>query len=228
MLKRKIEDALREWKDSPDHLPLVIMGLRQCGKTFIVRKFAEENYKYVYYMNFTKQPKRIGAFLGSKEVDAILLELSAQIKGANFVSGQTCFIFDEIQDCPDARTSLKFFKEDGRFDVIATGSLLGVQGYGEKKKKLKRKREDDIRLGKNSIPVGSEYIVQMYPLDFEEFLWANGISEEVIAFLKDCLANEKPVPIGIHVAMKDLLNRYVAVGGDADGGSVPQGTDHHT
>ena len=213
MLKRRIEDTLREWKDTPEHLPLVIMGLRQCGKTFIVRKFAEENYKYVYYMNFTKQPKRIGAFLGSKEVDAILLELSAQIKGANFVPGQTCFIFDEIQDCPDARTSLKFFKEDGRFDVIATGSLLGVQGYGEKKKKLKRKREDDIRLGKNSIPVGSEYIVQMYPLDFEEFLWANGISEEVIAFLKDCLANEKPVPMGIHVAMKDLLNRYVAVGG---------------
>ena len=207
MLKRRIENTLREWKDTPEHLPLVIMGLRQCGKTFIVRKFAEENYKYVYYMNFTKQPKRIGAFLGSKEVDAILLELSAQIKGANFVPGQTCFIFDEIQDCPDARTSLKFFKEDGRFDVIATGSLLGVQGYGEKKKKL------DIRLGKNSIPVGSEYIVQMYPLDFEEFLWANGISEEVIAFLKDCLANEKPVPMGIHVAMKDLLNRYVAVGG---------------
>lgn len=213
MLKRKIEDTLREWKDSPDHLPLVIMGLRQCGKTFIVRKFAEENYKYVYYMNFTKQPKRIGAFLGSKEVDAILLELSAQIKGANFVPGQTCFIFDEIQDCPDARTSLKFFKEDGRFDVIATGSLLGVQGYGEKKKKLKRKREDDIQLGKNSIPVGSEHIVQMYPLDFEEFLWANGISEEVIAFLKNCIENEKPVPMGMHVAMKDLLNRYVAVGG---------------
>ncbi len=213
MLKRRIEETLREWKDTPGHLPLVIMGLRQCGKTFIVRKFAEENYKYVYYMNFTKQPKRIGAFLGSKEVDAILLELSAQIKGANFVPGQTCFIFDEIQDCPDARTSLKFFKEDGRFDVIATGSLLGVQGYGEKKKKLKRKREDDIRLGKNSIPVGSEHIVQMYPLDFEEFLWANGISEEVIAFLKNCLENEKPVPMGMHVAMKDLLNRYVAVGG---------------
>ena len=213
MLKRRIEDTLREWKDTPEHLPLVIMGLRQCGKTFIVRKFAEENYKYVYYMNFTKQPKRIGAFLGSKEVDAILLELSAQIKGANFVPGQTCFIFDEIQDCPDARTSLKFFKEDGRYDVIATGSLLGVQGYGEKKKKLKRKSKDDIQLGKNSIPVGSEYIVQMYPLDFEEFLWANGISEEVIAFLKDCLANEKPVPMGIHVTMKELLNRYVAVGG---------------
>ena len=213
MLKRRIENTLREWKDTPGHLPLVIMGLRQCGKTFIVRKFAEENYKYVYYMNFTKQPKRIGAFLGSKEVDAILLELSAQIKGANFVPGQTCFIFDEIQDCPDARTSLKFFKEDGRFDVIATGSLLGVQGYGEKKKKLKRKHKDDIQLGKNSVPVGYEDIVQMYPLDFEEFLWANGISDEVIAFLKKCLANETPVPVGIHLTMKNLLNRYVAVGG---------------
>lgn len=213
MLKRKIENTLREWKDTPSHLPLVIMGIRQCGKTFIVRKFAEENYKYVYYMNFTKQPKRIGAFLGSKEVDDILLELSTQIKGANFVPGKTCFIFDEIQDCPDARTSLKFFKEDGRFDVIATGSLLGVQGYGEKKKKMKRKRKDYILLGKNSIPVGSEHIVQMYPLDFEEFLWANGISEEVIDFLKDCMEKEKPVPMGIHVAMKDFLNRYVAVGG---------------
>ena len=146
MLRRKIEDTLREWKATPQHLPLVIMGLRQCGKTFIVRKFAEDNYKYVYYMNFTKQPKRISAFLGSKEVDAILMELSAQIKKANFVPGQTCFIFDEIQDCPDARTSLKFFKEDGRFDVIATGSLLGVQGYGEKKKKRERKREDDMQL----------------------------------------------------------------------------------
>ena len=213
MLKRKIENTLKEWKDTPNHLPLVIMGIRQCGKTFIVRKFAEDNYKYVYYMNFTKQPKRIAAFLGSKEVDDILFELSVQIKGANFVPGQTCFIFDEIQDCPDARTSLKFFKEDGRFDVIATGSLLGVLGYGEKKKKLKRKHKDDIQLGKNSVPVGFEEIVQMYPLDFEEFLWANGISEDVILFLKECLANEKPVPVGIHLTMKNLLNRYVAVGG---------------
>ena len=213
MLRRKIEDTLIEWKGSPGHLPLVIMGIRQCGKTFIVRKFALENYKYVHYINFIKQPKRIAAFLGSKEVDTILLELSTQIRGANFVPGETCFIFDEIQDCPDARTSLKFFKEDGRFDVIATGSLLGVQGYGEKKKKHKREEQDDIRLGKNSIPVGYEEIVQMYPLDFEEFLWANGISEQVISFLKDCLEKETPVPQGIHVTMRDLLNRYVAVGG---------------
>ena len=81
MLKRKIEETLQQWKNSPDHLPLVIMGLRQCGKTFIVRKFARENFKYVCYINFIKQPKRIAAFLGSKEVDDILLELSTQIRG---------------------------------------------------------------------------------------------------------------------------------------------------
>lgn len=213
MLRRKIEDYLRSWKDTPDHLPLVVMGLRQCGKTFIVRKFAEANYKYVYYINFIKQPKRIAAFLESKDVDNILMELSAQIKGANFVPGQTCFIFDEIQDCPDARTSLKFFKEDGRFDVISTGSLLGVLGYGEKDKKRKRQKQDNLKLGKNSIPVGYEDIVQMYPLDFEEFLWANGISEQVIDYLKVCLKEETPVPLGIHVALRDLLNRYIAVGG---------------
>ena len=213
MLRRKIEDYLIKWKDTPDHNPLVIMGLRQCGKTFIARKFAEENYKYVYYLNFIKQPKRMAAFLGSKEVDNILMELSTQIHGANFVPGETCFIFDEIQDCPDARTSLKFFKEDGRFDVISTGSLLGVLGYGEEKKKEKHIQQDGLKLGKNSVPVGYEDIVEMYPLDFEEFLWANGLSEQVIDYLKDCLKKESPVSLGIHVALKDLLNRYVAVGG---------------
>ena len=100
MLKRKIEDTLLEWKNTSSHSPLVIMGIRQCGKTFIVRKFAEDNYKYVYYMNFIKQPNRIAAFLGSKEVDVILMELSAQIPGANFVPGQTCFILTRFRIAP--------------------------------------------------------------------------------------------------------------------------------
>lgn len=135
MLKRKIEDTLLKWKNTAGHKPLVIMGIRQCGKTFIAQHFAAENYKTVVYINFIKQPDRIDAFVGSKVVDDILLNLSTQIKGATFTPGETCFIFDEIQECPEARTSLKFFKEDGRFDVIATGSLLGVQGYGDEKKK---------------------------------------------------------------------------------------------
>lgn len=197
MLKRKIENTLLQWKNHTNHKPLVIMGIRQCGKTFIAQHFAQEHYKTVVYINFIKQPERISAFVGSKEVDDILLSLSAQIAGITFTPGTTCFIFDEIQECPEARTALKFFKEDGRFDVIATGSLLGVQGI-------------------NSVPVGSEDIVEMYPLDFEEFLWANNISTEVIDALKKFYREETPVPAGIHTAMKNLLNLYIAIGGLPD------------
>jgi predicted AAA+ superfamily ATPase len=180
MLKRKIEATLLQWKNTSGHKPLVIMGIRQCGKTYIAQHFAAENYKTVVYINFIKQPERINAFVGSKAVDDILLNLSTQIKGVTFTPDETCLIFDEIQECPEARTSLKFFKEDGRFDVIATGSLLGVQGYGDEKKKKRRKLMNQKELGINSVPVGSEDIIEMYPLDFEEFLWANGISAEVI------------------------------------------------
>ena len=112
MLKRKIEDSLTLWKDSTGHKPLVIMGIRQCGKTFIAQHFAKTNYKTVVYINFIKQPERITAFLGAKDVNTILLNLSAQISGVTFTPGETCFIFDEIQECPEARTSLKFFRED--------------------------------------------------------------------------------------------------------------------
>ena len=189
------------------------MGIRQCGKTFIAQRFANENYKKVVYINFIKQPEFITAFLGSKAVDDILLNLSTLIKGVTFTPEDTCFIFDEIQECPEARTSLKFFKEDGRFDVIATGSLLGVQGYGNDKKKQHRKLVLNQDLGINSVPVGSEDIIEMYPLDFEEFLWANGINEEIIEALKRFYREEIPVPAGIHVAMRKLLNLYVAIGG---------------
>lgn len=213
MLKRRISDTLKIWKGTPNHKPLVIMGIRQCGKTFIAQHFAAENYKEVVYINFIKQPEFIMAFWGSKAVDDILLNLSTLIKGVTFTPGDTCFIFDEIQECPEARTSLKFFKEDGRFDVIATGSLLGVQGYGNDKKKQHRKLVLNQDLGINSVPVGSEEIIEMYPLDFEEFLWANDINEEIIEALKRFYREEIPVPAGIHVAMRKLLNLYVAIGG---------------
>lgn len=213
MLRRKIENTLEQWKSTSGHKPLVIMGIRQCGKTFIVQHFAAAHYKTVVYINFIKQPERINAFVGSKDVNVILLNLSAQIQGVSFTPGDTCFIFDEIQECPEARTSLKFFKEDGRFDVIATGSLLGVQGYGDEKKKQRRRLVELKEPGINSVPVGSEDIIEMYPLDFEEFLWANGLSEDVVETLRKCYREEKPVPAGIHVAMKQLLNLYVTIGG---------------
>lgn len=207
MLRRKIETFLSEWKLSVERKPLVIKGVRQCGKTFIVKKFAKANYTNVVYMNFILEPDKKNAFTGNLDVDTIILSLSALIPGARFESGKTCIILDEIQECREARTALKSFKLDGRFDVIATGSLLGVKGYGRRKKE---NQEHDIT---DSVPVGYESVVEMYPLDFEEFLWANGVGTNVIDTVRTCFEKECAVPEGIHRALMDLLYRYVIVGG---------------
>ena len=206
MLKRKIETYLTEWKETKDRKPLVIKGIRQCGKTYIVQKFAKEHYENVVYMNFILEPDKKSAFTGNIDVDTIILNLSALIPGSRFVNGKTCIILDEIQECKEARTALKSFHIDGRFDVIATGSLLGVKGYGKSKKKNKEE-------GQDSVPVGYETVIDMHPLDFEEFLWANGINDAVIDSVRTCFENETAVPDGIHKAMMELLYRYVIVGG---------------
>lgn len=205
MLKRKIESVLTEWKNSESKKPLVLKGIRQCGKTYIVQKFAAENYESVIYMNFILEPDKKVAFAGNIDVDTIILNLSALIPGSRFIEGKTCIILDEIQECREARTALKSFQIDGRFDIMATGSLLGVRGYGKGEKKMYS--------GQDSIPVGYETVVEMYPLDFEEFLWANGITDRIIATVKSCFENETAVPEGVHKAMMELLHRYVIVGG---------------
>ncbi len=207
MLKRKIETYLAEWKKSETRKPLVIKGMRQCGKTYIVRKFANENYENVVYVNFILEPDKKSAFTGNIDVDTIILNLSAMIKGSRFIEEKTCIILDEIQECREARTALKSFQIDGRFDIIATGSLLGVKGYGKS-----RKKKDESE-GQDSVPVGYETVIDMYPLDFEEFLWANGISDAVIDAVRSCFESEKAVPDGIHKVMMDLLYRYIIVGG---------------
>lgn len=204
MLKRKIETYLSDWKRSDNKKPLVIKGVRQCGKTYIVKKFAKDNYENVVYMNFILEPDKKSAFAGNLDVETIILNLSALIPDSRFVGGKTCIILDEIQECKEARTALKSFKIDGRFDVIATGSLLGVKGYG---------RRRDKNNGEDSVPVGYETLVEMYPLDFEEFLWANGIGENVIDTIRSCFEKETIVPEGIHKAMMELLYRYIIVGG---------------
>ena len=205
MLKRKIESVLAEWRNSESKKPLVIKGIRQCGKTYIVRKFAEENYESVIYMNFILEPDKKTAFIGNMDIDTIILNLSALIPGSRFINGKTCIILDEIQECREARTALKSFQIDGRFDIIATGSLLGVRGYG--------KSDKNAENGQDSIPVGYETVVEMYPLDFEEFLWANGMNDKVIDSVKSCFEKETAVPEGIHNVMMELLYRYVIVGG---------------
>lgn len=207
MLKRKIEEELIAWKNDSNRKPLVIKGCRQCGKTFIVQKFAEENYANVVYLNFMQDSDYTLAFEGSKRVDDIVMNLSAMIPQSQFVANETCIIIDEIQECPAARTALKFFKMDGRYDIIATGSLLGVKGYSE------RRNSSGNESSKTSIPVGYETIIDMYPLDFEEFLWANGISEAIIGKLTACLDSIQPVPEAIHQKMRQLILQYTVVGG---------------
>lgn len=207
MLKRKIEEELIAWKANPNRKPIVIKGCRQCGKTFIVQKFAEENYANVVYLNFMQDSDYALAFEGSKRVDDIVMNLSAMIPQSQFVANETCIIIDEIQECPAARTALKFFKMDGRYDIIATGSLLGVKGYGE------RQDRRGSESTKTSIPVGYETIIEMHPLDFEEFLWANGISDAIISKLAECLDNKMPVPEAIHQKMRQLILQYTVVGG---------------
>lgn len=199
MLKRKIEKTLLNWLNTENRNPLILKGCRQCGKTFSVLRFAQQHYKQVVYLNFFENPDYRTIFEGSLKVDDVVLMMSAFV-GANvrFIPHETVIVLDEIQECPRARAALKFFKLDGRFDVLATGSLLGISGY----------RSEDY-----SVPVGYETIIDMFPLDFEEFLWANGIEDALIVLLKQCLEEERPVPEALHQRMRDLLLQYVVVGG---------------
>lgn len=205
MYKRKIESFLLDWKNTPNHKPLVIKGCRQCGKTSSVVAFAKKHYKHVIYIDFHEQEQLCALFAGSLSVDYLTMSISASVPGAQFVPHNTCLVLDEIQNCPRARSSLKFFMQDGRYDVICTGSLLGVSGY---KSAEQIKAEDQA-----TIPVGAETIVEMYPMDFEEWLWANGIKEQVFDFLLKSLQEETPIPADIHQRLRQLLLEYVVVGG---------------
>ena len=128
-----METTLAQWKAEKKHTPLIIKGCRQCGKSFIVEKFGRENYEHVILLDFVKDSSYSAIFEGSLDVDHLTMLMSANIgTRASFVPGKTLIVFDEIQECPNARTALKYFALDGRYDVIGTGSLLGVHGYGKK------------------------------------------------------------------------------------------------
>ena len=175
MLKRKIYNVLVEWKKTAGHKPIIIKGVRQCGKTYAVLEFAKANYKHVLYINFLEDKRAREVFAESLNAQHIISSLSALYgSDVSLIPHKTCIIFDEIQQCPEARAALKFLAIDGRFDIVCTGSLLGVSGYVSEVP---------------SIPVGYEQIVDMYPLDFEEWLWANGIGDDVMQLVKDSLHN---------------------------------------
>lgn len=167
MLKRRITDKLIAWKNRPSHKPLLLQGARQVGKTYSVRHFGKKHYEHVIEINFEQNPQYAAAFEQSLDVNTIITLLSALLPSGRFIPQKTLLFFDEIQQCPQARTSLKFFAQDGRFDVIAAGSLLGAH-YKEV----------------HSNPVGYVERLTLYSLDFEEFLWAKGYDDPHIDLLK--------------------------------------------
>ena len=205
MYKRKIENVLQLWLDDASHKPLVVKGVRQCGKTSSVVDFAQKHFKHVVYLDFREHPDYKKFFTPNLEVDSIIMRITAAMPKAEIEPGKTCFVFDEIQDCPKARSSLKYFHQDGRYEVMCTGSLLGVNGY---KSPEEQKEEEEA-----SIPVGFEDIVDMYPMDFEEWLWANGIKDMHFEYLIKCLCNETPVEEALHNRFRELLHQYIVVGG---------------
>ena len=200
MFKRKILKEFENWKTSGGKKKaLVVKGMRQIGKTSSVLEFARSHYENVVYINFKENENAKKVFEGDLNVGRITIDLSALFPNAHFVENKTVIIFDEIQECANARASIKPFMEDGRYDVICTGSLLGIKGYNRKKGK--------------GVPTGFERIIYMKPMDFEEFLWAKGIGENAIAYLKDCYEKKEPVSEATHNAMLRYFKEYLCVGG---------------
>ena len=201
MFKRKIHDEMMAWKSSPlsKNKALIIKGLRQIGKTFSAMQYAKELYSNVIYINFKEDEGMKSVFDGDLKVDRMIMDISARMPKAKFIPGKTILVFDEIQECTNARASIKPFMIDGRFDIVCTGSLLGIKGYNKKRGK--------------GVPTGFEHTIYMKPMDFEEFLWAKGIGEDVIGEIRSCFDDVRSVSDPIHSAMLRYFKEYICVGG---------------
>lgn len=196
LLKRKIDKYLTDWKNRPDKKPLIIKGARQIGKTRSVEWFAGQNYASVIEINFIEQKKYREIFNDGFEVDAILKNISLLNPELKFIPGDTIFFFDELQACPNCATSLKFFKLDGRFDVICSGSLMGIS-YRE--------------IESNSVGYKEDY--EMHSMDFEEFLWAMGYNDEFTADLLSHMLDVRPLSELQMDTLMSLFRDYVIIGG---------------
>lgn len=195
MLYRKAIEKFEEWKKKENKKALLVTGARQIGKTFLIREFAHKNYENFVEINFVTQESAKLIFKGDLNADSIIQGITAFTK-QKLEPGKTLIFFDEIQECPNARTAIKFLVDDGRFDYIESGSLLGVQYKSVK-----------------SYPVGYEHIVQMFPMTFEEFCIACGVQKSTFKLLENCFNNLEPVAESIHNTMKQLFQVYVMVGG---------------
>ena len=196
MLKRKITDYLKQWKATKQNECLLVRGARQIGKTFIIENFGRNNYESFVEINFEQQPALKSAFDGDLTVPEMIKRISVHIPSARFVSHKTLLFLDEIQACPKARTSLKFWAIDNNYDVIASGSLLGVNYNAV-----------------SSFPVGYERQVDMYSLDFEEYLWAVDFSQAVIDSMRENFNNREKLDDSVHQRMLQYLREYMVVGG---------------
>ncbi len=201
MFRRKVLQEMLDWKSSPqsEGKALLIKGLRQVGKTFTALQYANMLYDNVIYLNFKENTSLKNIFEGDLNVDRMVMDISASLPGTSFVPGKTIIVLDEVQECENARSSVKPFMMDGRFDVICTGSLLGIKGYNRKHGK--------------GVPAGYEHIIYMKPMDFEEFLWAKGIDDSIIDQLRQSFSNIQKVSTSLHDAMLRHFREYICVGG---------------
>ncbi len=195
-LKRKIDQYLIEWKKDKYKMPLIVKGARQIGKTDAIENFAKNNYKSIVEINFALQKQYHDIFDNGFEVDSILKNISLKNPNFEFIPGETLIFFDELQACINCVTSLKSFNQDGRFDVICSGSLMGIN-YKE--------------IESNS--VGNKIDYNMYSMDFEEFLWAKGYKEEQIEDLYKCMLEVKPLSNIQYDVMMSNFKEYMIIGG---------------
>ncbi len=198
MLKRDIFQQLIEWKNR-DHHPLVIRGLRQIGKTYITKEFGKQFYENVIYLDLRSNVAVHKAFEGDFDVDKMIMAITSVETKAHFVPDKTLLILDEIQDCTNARSSLKYWDLDGRFDVICTGSFLGVKGF----------RTPYVR----GISVGYEEQMTMYPLSFHEFLINSGMNESVYEYVEKSIEQKTVIEQTVHQSIRSLYLQYLIVGG---------------
>jgi len=196
MLDRKILEELHAWKNRENRKTLILAGARQVGKTCAVRMFGEKEYEEVLEINFDRTPDAKFIFEGNLDVDSLVMALRFRFPDLSVDPKKTLLFFDEIQDCPEAVTSLKFWTDDGRYDVICSGSLLGID--------YKRPQ---------SFPVGYVDFLFMYGLDFEEFLWALSIRKELIEQLKGFFERREPVPVSVNEQMMKYYRTFIATGG---------------
>jgi len=211
MLKRKAYDKLLEWKNRGNKKSLMIKGARQVGKTYLVREFGRNEYESFIEINFINQKSLKSIFDGDLSADNIYKRMSAYIPDIHMIPGETLLFFDEIQNCGNARTSIKFLVEDGRFDIITSGSLLGLS-YGE--------NGDNEAEEPESVPTGYESFLTLYSLDFEEYLWAEGYGFDVLDDLKQHFADIRKVDPVINSKLEELFREYMVVGG------MPEVVDH--